>query len=65
MGVADEDHYGRYVRELNSELKKPDSSIIKKLLDTDSDFKNCKQFESRVDFTGCARHSMRTGSSGR
>ncbi len=43
------DQYGRYVRELNDELKKPDSSIIKKLIDADRDFSTCKRFEGRVD----------------
>jgi hypothetical protein len=37
------------VSELNSELKKPDSSIIKNLIDKDSDFAKCKRFVDRID----------------
>lgn len=44
-----EDQADRYVRDLNDELKKPDSSVIKKLIDADSDFAKCKRFEPQVD----------------
>jgi hypothetical protein len=44
-----EDQAARYVRELNDELKKPDSSVIKKLIDTKRDFEKCKRFEAQVD----------------
>lgn len=43
------DQYGRYVRELNDELKKADSSIMKRLIDKNADFGKCKRFEGRVD----------------
>jgi polyhydroxyalkanoate synthesis regulator phasin len=39
----------RYVRELTAELKDPNSSTIKKLIDKDSDFKRCKEFTRQVD----------------
>lgn len=38
-----------YASDLNAELKNPNSSIIKKLVDTKSDFAKCKKFEQRVD----------------
>jgi hypothetical protein len=44
-----EDQAARYIRELNDELKRPDSSVIKKLIDTDSDFAKCKLFVAQVD----------------
>lgn len=43
------DQYRQYVRDLNEELKKPGSDVIKKLIDTRSDFAKCKSFEGRVD----------------
>jgi hypothetical protein len=39
----------RYVPELNEELKKSESDIMKKLINKDSDFAKCKRFEGRVD----------------
>ena len=44
-----EDQAKRYASELNDELKKAESSIIKKLRDTDSDFAKCKRFVPQVD----------------
>jgi hypothetical protein len=38
-----------YATELNDELKKTDSDIIKQLINIKSDFRQCKQFVSRVD----------------
>jgi hypothetical protein len=43
------EQYRRYVQELNEELKKPGSGLIKKLIDTRSDFAKCKAFVGRVD----------------
>lgn len=37
------------VSDLNSELQKPDSSIIRTLVEKDSDFAKCKRFEGRID----------------
>jgi hypothetical protein len=37
------------VDDLNAELKKPDSSIIKNLIGKDSDLAKCKRFEGRID----------------
>lgn len=43
-----------YRDDLNNELKKPSSDVIKKLIDTKSDFSKCKSFEFRVDcYTLC------------
>jgi len=38
-----------YVTDLNDELRKPSSDVIKNLIDKRSDFGRCKKFESRVD----------------
>ncbi len=38
-----------YANQLNDELKKPSSDVIKKLIDARSDFAKCKSFEPRVD----------------
>ncbi|MEO7732413.1 MAG: hypothetical protein ABIY55_15700 [Kofleriaceae bacterium] len=43
------DQARRYRDSLNDELKKPDSDIIKKLINTRSDFAKCKKFELQVD----------------
>jgi len=43
------DQARRYRDSLNDELKKPSSDVIKKLIDTKSDFAKCKSFEFRVD----------------
>jgi hypothetical protein len=43
------DQARRYRDELNDELKKPNSDIIKKLINTRSDFAKCKKFELQVD----------------
>ena len=43
------DQYRRYVRDLNEQLKKPDSDVIKRLIGKKSDFAKCKSFEGRVD----------------
>lgn len=43
------DHVRRYADDLNDELKKPSSDVIKKLIDRRSDFGKCKRFEYRVD----------------
>lgn len=43
------DQYRRYVRDLNEQLKKPGSDVIKKLIDRKSDFAKCKSFEGRID----------------
>lgn len=43
------DQYRRYVRDLNEQLKKPGSDVIKKLIDKKGDFAKCKNFEGRVD----------------
>lgn len=43
------DQARRYVDQLNKELKKTDSELIKKLIDIKSDFAKCKRFESRID----------------
>lgn len=39
----------RYQRELNEQLMKPDSDVIKELIRKKSDFARCKRFEGRVD----------------
>jgi hypothetical protein len=38
-----------YARDLNDELKKTESDVIKNLIRTKSDFANCKKFEPRID----------------
>jgi hypothetical protein len=38
-----------YTNDLNNELKKPDSDVMKDLIRQRSDFANCKRFEPRVD----------------
>ena len=43
------DQVRRYADDLNEELKKPSSDVIKKLIDAKSDFAKCKRFEWRVD----------------
>lgn len=43
------DQARRYRDDLNEELKKPNSDVIKKLIDAKSDFAKCKRFEERVD----------------
>ncbi len=39
----------RYADDLNEELKKPSSDVVKKLIDAKSDFGKCKSFVPRVD----------------
>ena len=39
----------RYSSQLESELKKSDSDVIKRLISTDRDFAKCKRFEASVD----------------
>jgi hypothetical protein len=43
------DQYRRYVRNLNEQLAKPGSEVIKKLIDRKSDFAKCKSFRGQVD----------------
>ena len=46
---AGKDKASRIARELEQELKKPGSDVIKRLVDTSGDFARCKRFEARVD----------------
>jgi hypothetical protein len=43
------DRAQRIARQLEEESKKPGSDVIKRLIDSNSDFARCKQFEPRVD----------------
>jgi hypothetical protein len=43
------DQARQYRDDLNSELAKPDSDVMKHLKDQKSDFEKCKRFEFRID----------------
>jgi len=46
---AGKDKASRIARELEQESKKQGSDVIKRLIDSNSDFARCKRFEARVD----------------
>jgi len=46
---AGRDHAQRITRTLEQELKTPNSDVIKRLIDSNSDFARCKHFEAQVD----------------
>jgi hypothetical protein len=46
---AGKDKASRMARELEQESKKQGSDVIKRLIDSNSDFARCKRFEGRVD----------------